>query len=243
MTLNPPRHAGWDQARLGGGGSPLVAEPFTSASSSTLPPPATLVPLPVPGRISLAIVDLSYGNIGSIAFAFERLGHAPTVTADPLALAAASHVILPGVGAAGFARARIAALGLTDSLRRLTQPVLGICLGMQLLFDASQEDDATCLGIIPGTVAKLVPTPDRPVPHMGWSQLTVHDEAIGLATGDYVYFAHSFACPDGPDSAATADYGHPVPAVVRHANFTGAQFHPERSGEAGARFLQAFLQP
>lgn len=195
----------------------------------------------IPHSPTPAIVDLAYGNIGSIAFAFERLGCTPAITADPQALAAASHVILPGVGAAGFAMARIEALGLAEPLRALRQPTLGICLGMQLLYGASEEDDTTCLGIVPGRVRKLAATPDRPVPHMGWSRLDVRDDRIGLANGDYVYFAHSFACEDGPDSVATADYGGPVPAAVRHANFWGAQFHPERSGPAGARFLRAFL--
>lgn len=194
-----------------------------------------------PSSKRLAIVDLAYGNIGSIAFAFERLGCTPTITADRDALAAASHIVLPGVGAAGFAMGRIEALGLAEPLRVTTQPVLGICLGMQLLYDASEEDDATCLGLVSGTVRKLSATQDRPVPHMGWSKLAVTDDDIGLHDGDYVYFAHSFACDDGPNSVATADYGCRIPAVVRHRNFTGAQFHPERSGEAGARFLRAFL--
>ncbi len=191
--------------------------------------------------MTLAIVDLAYGNIGSIAFAFERLGCTPTVTADRHALASASHIVLPGVGAAGFAMDRIEALGLAEPLAQATQPVLGICLGMQLLYDRSEEDDTICLGLVPGTVRKLTSAPDRPVPHMGWSKLTVAHDGIGLDDGDYVYFAHSFACEDGPDSVATADYGTTIPAVVRHANFTGAQFHPERSGAAGARFLRAFL--
>ncbi|HZF43061.1 MAG TPA: imidazole glycerol phosphate synthase subunit HisH [Sphingomonadaceae bacterium] len=190
----------------------------------------------------LAIVDLGYGNIGSIAIAFRRFGVEPRVTADPAALAAASHVVLPGVGAAGFAMRRVHELDLAEPLRRLTNPVLGICLGMQLLFDRSQEDNGVdCLRLIPGAVEKLDPAPDLPVPHMGWSRLSVRDEAVGLADGDYVYFAHSFACPDGPATLASADYGRAVPAVVRHANFLGAQFHPERSGPAGARFLEAFL--
>lgn len=191
--------------------------------------------------MTLAIVDLAYGNIGSIAFAFERLGRTPTITADLGALAAATHIVLPGVGAAGFAMDRIEALGLAGPLSQATQPVLGICLGMQLLYERSEEDDTICLGLVPGTVRKLAPVLDRPVPHMGWSKLSVTGAGIGLEDGDYVYFAHSFACADGPDSVATADYGGPIPAVVRHRNFTGAQFHPERSGQAGARFLKAFL--
>jgi imidazole glycerol-phosphate synthase subunit HisH len=192
--------------------------------------------------VKLAIVDLGCGNIGSVAIAFERFGIAPRVTADAGEIGSADKVILPGVGAAGYAMGEIAARGLAAPLRALTRPVLGICLGMQLLFDRSEEDDTRCLGIIPGQVRRLVPASGRPVPHMGWSRLAVSDQTIGLDDGDYVYFAHSFACDDGPSTLAAADYGGRIPAVVRRGNFTGAQFHPERSGEAGARFLEQFLQ-
>ncbi len=192
--------------------------------------------------MTLVIVDVGCGNIGSVGIAFERFGLAPRVTGDPAEIAAAGKVILPGVGAAGYAMEQIEARGLADTLRALTQPVLGICLGMQLLFEASEEEDTTCLGLIPGRVRRLSSTLGMPVPHMGWSRLDVADPAVGLATGDYVYFAHSFACDDGPATLARADYGRSIPAVVRHANFTGAQFHPERSGEAGARFLKTWLE-
>jgi len=192
--------------------------------------------------VRLAIVDLAYGNIGSIRFAFERLGVTPVLTAEPQEIAAADRVVLPGVGAAGHAMERIDELGLRECLRSLEQPALGICLGMQLLFERSDEADTECLGIIPGIVRKLEPVAGRPVPHMGWSKLHVRDQKIGLLTGDYVYFAHSFACDSGPATVARADYGRPIPAVVRKDNWLGAQFHPERSSEAGARFLEAFLQ-
>lgn len=191
--------------------------------------------------MKLAIVDVGCGNIGSVAIAFERFGLAPVITGDAGEIASADKVILPGVGAAGYAVEAIETRGLRGPLRDLKQPVLGICLGMQLLFERSEEEDTTCLGIIPGEVRKLEPEPDRPVPHMGWSRLDVRDEGVGLRSGDYVYFAHSFACDDGPYSIAAAEYGRPIPAAVRRGNFLGAQFHPERSGEAGARFLKAFL--
>lgn len=191
--------------------------------------------------MKLAIVDLGYGNIGSVALAFERLGLTPTVTADPQAIAAADRVVLPGVGAAGFAMARLEATGLDALVRTLEQPVLGICLGMQLLFETSEEGETVGLGLLPGRVCRLESTAGRPVPHMGWSRLEVRDDRLGLATDDYVYFAHSFAAEDGPAAMATAHYGRVVPAVVRSRNFLGAQFHPERSGDAGARFLRAFV--
>lgn len=191
--------------------------------------------------MNLVIVDLGCGNIGSIVIALERFGVTPSITADTQKIAAADRVILPGVGAAGYAMEQIEARALKDPLRELKQPLLGICLGMQLLFEHSEEGDTNCLGVIPGAVRKLEPAPEMPVPHMGWSKLKVLDEGIGLNDGDYVYFAHSFACDDGPYAIATADYGRAIPAVVRQGNFAGAQFHPERSGEAGARFLKAFL--
>jgi glutamine amidotransferase len=191
--------------------------------------------------MAVALVDLGYGNIGSIEIALRRLGAGVTRTSDPDAIRAAERVVLPGVGAAGYAMGRIDALGLRDTLTTLTQPLLGICLGMQLLFEASEEDGAECLGLIPGKVRKLDPAPGRPVPHMGWSRLDTRAGTPGLASGDYVYFAHSFACDDGPHSLAVADYGRPVPAAIRKGNVLGAQFHPERSSVAGARFLKAFL--
>jgi glutamine amidotransferase len=136
---------------------------------------------------------------------------------------------------------RIDELGLREPIRALKQPVLGICLGMQLLFERSEEEGAECLGIIPGQVRRLEPSRERPVPHMGWSKLAVRGEVAGLAEGDYVYFAHSFACDPGPHVLASADYGREIPAVVGRGNFLGAQFHPERSGPAGARFLESFV--
>lgn len=191
--------------------------------------------------MKLAIVDLAYGNIGSIEFAFQRLGVTPVLTADPEEIASAERVVLPGVGAAGHAMQRIDELGLRETLRSLTQPALGICLGMQLLFERSEEADSECLGIIPGAVRALEPAPGKPVPHMGWSKLDVRDDAIGLAIGDYVYFANGYAADAGEATVASAEYGREIPAVVRKSNWLGAQFHPERSAAAGARFLEAFL--
>ena len=191
--------------------------------------------------MKLAIVNVGCGNIGSVGIAFERFGIDPLVTGVAEEIASADKVVLPGVGAAGYAMGQIEARGLAPALRALRQPVLGICLGMQLLFESSEEDGIACLGLIGGRVRKLEPEPGRPVPHMGWSRLEVRDGNIGLRTGDYVYFAHSFACDAGPETVASAHYGREIPAVVRSANRLGAQFHPERSGEAGARFLRSWL--
>jgi glutamine amidotransferase len=186
--------------------------------------------------MSLALVDLGCGNVGSVAAAFARLGAEPIITPDPAAIATADRLVLPGVGAAGHAMARIDELGLRETLTSFDRPLLGICLGMQLLFEGSDEDDVPCLGLLPGRARRL-----DPVPHMGWSRLTLNADDAGLETGDYAYFAHSFACDDGPHSLATVDQGRPIAAAVRKDNLLGAQFHPERSSVAGARFLAAFL--
>lgn len=191
--------------------------------------------------MKLVIVDLGYGNIGSVRLAFGRFGLDPLVTSAAEEIAGADRVILPGVGAAGFAMNRINALGLRSTLTALGQPALGICLGMQLLFEGSEEEDAQCLGMIEGRVRALTPAPGRPVPHMGWSKIDVRSSDLGIRTGDYVYFAHSFACDDGAATVATAHYGREIPVAVRQRNWVGAQFHPEKSGEAGARFLESFL--
>jgi glutamine amidotransferase len=191
--------------------------------------------------VKLVIVDLGCGNIGSVRLALGRFGLEPLVTAQPAEISSADRVILPGVGAAGFAMQRIHELSLRETLLGLRQPALGICLGMQVLFDSSEEEDTPCLGIIPGRVRSLEPAPGRPVPHMGWTQVEVSDTSLGLSTGDYLYFAHSFACDAGSASIATATYGRPIAAAVRQDNWLGAQFHPERSGEAGSRFLDSFL--
>jgi glutamine amidotransferase len=189
----------------------------------------------------LALINLGCGNLGSVGLAFQRLGIAPTVTDDPQIIVQARRVVLPGVGAAGFAMERIRTLNLQPLLAGLQQPLLGICLGMQMLFERSEEEDVACLGLLTGTVRKLEPSPGRPVPHMGWSRLDVTAEDIGLSHGDYVYFAHSYVCPEGPHTAAGTDYGRPIPAAVRRGNLWGAQFHPEKSAAPGRRFLEAFL--
>ena len=189
----------------------------------------------------VTLVDLGYGNLGSIATALRRCGAEVDRADQHTQIAAAERLFLPGVGAAGYAMGRIDALGLGEALARFERPALGICLGMHLLFERSEEGDTAGLGLIPGTVRKLHPGPGITVPHMGWSKLEVEAEGLGLTTGDYVYFAHSFAADDGPSTCARAVHGRTIPAVVRAGSWTGAQFHPERSGPVGARFLKAWL--
>lgn len=190
---------------------------------------------------NVTIVDLGYGNLGSIEVALRRAGAATSRSSNPAVLARAERLLLPGVGAAAFAMTRIEALGLAPVLRQFDRPALGICLGMHLLFEHSEEGDVQALGLITGAVRKLRPAPGITIPHMGWSRLDIATDDIGLNSGDYVYFAHSFAADEGPSTIASADHGRAIPAVVRQGKWTGAQFHPERSGPAGARFLKAWL--
>ncbi len=188
----------------------------------------------------LAILDLGYGNTESIRLAFARLGVEAVLVRHPAAAEAADRLVLPGVGAAGYAMERLTNAGLIDALKRRTKLLLGICLGMQMMFDGSDEGDTPLLGLIPGRVRALAPAPGLPVPHMGWTQVDQTD-GVGLAEGDHVYFAHGFACDDGPATAARVTYGRSIPAAVRQGHLWGAQFHPERSSAPGAAFLKAFL--
>ena len=193
----------------------------------------------------LAIIDSGGANIASLQFAMERLGVPAALTTDPERLRKATHVILPGVGTAADCMARLHGAGLVDTIRSLRQPLLGICVGMQLLFDASEEGDVPCLGLLPGRVRRLAGADDLPVPHMGWNQLEFQRTAPLLddvATGDYVYFVHSYAAPVSDLTVATTHYGNAFSAVVQRGNVHGAQFHPERSASTGARLLRNFLQ-
>lgn len=194
--------------------------------------------------MTVAVVKIGVGNTASVTFALERLGAAARLTADAAEIAEADRVILPGVGAAAYSMAKIEEAGLRETLSSFDRPLLGICLGQQLLFDRSEEGDAAALGIIPGEVRKLEGSPASPIPHMGWSRLAlVRDHALleGVEDGAYCYFVHSFACPVNEWSLATAEYGAPFAAVVGRKNVFGCQFHPERSGAVGARILQNFL--
>ena len=195
--------------------------------------------------MTLAIIDSGGANIGSVMHALKRLGAEPVFTADAATIRAADRVLLPGVGAAGAAMSRLGELGLVQCIRELQQPVLGICLGMQLLFEKSDEDDTQCLGIIPGVLQKMIPSEGIRVPHMGWNTTTtVTADALlaGLSEQPWFYFVHSYCAPIGPGTLATCLHGESFAAIVRQGNFCGAQFHPERSARGGARLLANFLE-
>jgi glutamine amidotransferase len=195
--------------------------------------------------VDAVIIDSGGANLASLQFAFERLGANTHVTADAAEIRSAPRVILPGVGSAADAMARLRNNRVADLLPSLTQPVLGICLGMQLLFERSEEGETECLGILPDSVRRLQPKDGRPVPHMGWNQLApLREDPLldGIAVNDYVYFVHSFAAPVSDMTLASADYGTTLSAIVRRGNFWGTQFHPERSAHVGARVLANFLK-
>jgi glutamine amidotransferase len=194
---------------------------------------------------SVAIIDSGGANIASLLFALERLGYDAVLTTAADVITGADRVILPGVGAAADAMQRLRDSGLVDVIRGLQQPVLGICLGMQLLADASEEEDVDCLGIIPGVVRRLQVADGFPVPNMGWCPVTrVAETPVldGIEDGSYFYFVHSYALPASDFTLATARHADVFSAVVGRANFIAAQFHPERSSADGARLLRNFLE-
>jgi len=191
----------------------------------------------------VTVVELGCANTASVLWALERLGVEARLTSSAEDIAAAEKVVLPGVGAAGFAMNRMHELGLYDTIRSVKVPLLGVCLGQQLLFDGSEEGDVQCLGLIPGRVTKMH-APGLVVPHMGWNNLTVvrNDPLTQGVDGEYAYFVHSYVCPVNDCTLATADYGAPFAAMVRKGNVWGCQFHPERSSAAGARILENFVK-
>lgn len=191
----------------------------------------------------VAIVDSGGANFASIQAALDRLQVNSAVTRDPAIIINASKVILPGVGAAAHAMDLIRRQGLYSVIRSLKQPVLGICLGHQILCSSSEEGGAACLGIIPMRVKKLQGV--RIVPHMGWNNL-IYDKENPLLDGinpkDSFYFVHSFAPEvDIKYTLAVCNYGEDFSAIIQKDNFYGVQFHPEKSGEVGARFLKNFI--
>jgi glutamine amidotransferase len=195
---------------------------------------------------SIAVVPGGGENVNSVLYALERLDVRPALTLDPATVASAERVILMGVGAAPPAMAKLHAHGLIDCLRSLRQPVLGICVGMQLLFERSAEGDIACLGMLPGRVEALPASPGLPVPHMGWNKLILlrPDNPLldGLKTGDWAFYANSFYAPPSGACIARTDYAVPIAAVVNQGNVFGCQFHPEKSRRTGQRLIENFLR-
>lgn len=194
---------------------------------------------------SVVLIDAGGTNIGSVRYALQRLGVDAPLSSDADEIRAATHVILPGVGAAAPGMQRLRETGLVDVVRGLTQPVLGVCLGMQLLFEHSEESDTPCLGLIPAGLRLFAKNDVLRVPHMGWNSLRVERSNPLLADiddGAFAYFVHSYAAPVGDYTLASCDYGGEFSAVVQRGNFYGAQFHPERSASVGAKLLKNFIE-
>lgn len=193
----------------------------------------------------IAVLDSGGANIASVMFALARLGVAGKLTFDPDVIKHANRVILPGVGAAKVAMQRLQDLALVDLICELTQPVLGICLGMQLLFTGSEEGDVAMLNRLPGTVKYLTPEDGKTIPHMGWNtvlQQRDHPLLHNIPNESYFYFVHSYFVSQGKYTIGTCDYGDSFSAIIAKDNFMGCQFHPERSGKAGAQILKNFLE-
>ena len=196
--------------------------------------------------MSLVIVDTGVANLSSVKFAFDRLGVSAVISDAPDIITGSERVILPGVGAAPYAMKTINAKGLTPVLQSLTQPVMGICLGMQLIFETLEEGGSPTqgLGLVPGKITAL-DTMGQPSPHMGWNTLTKkqNDPLLeGINDNDYAYFVHSYAAPVSDITLASSEYGTAFSAIVRHKNVYGCQFHPERSSRVGAKILENFLK-
>ena len=192
----------------------------------------------------IVLLDAGGANFGSLRAAFARLGLDASVSADRGRIAEATHLVLPGVGAAAAAMRKLRENGLDEVIPQTTQPLLGICLGMQLLFEGSEEGDTPCLGLLPGRVRRLRAAPGRRVPHMGWNRLRRRgSDGLGAGLdGEYAYFVHGYALPASDElGVAESTHAEDFAALVASGRLCGAQFHPERSARAGERLLRNFL--
>lgn len=190
----------------------------------------------------IAVIDYDTGNLCSVTNALGRLGVEYTITASAEAIQAAERVLLPGVGEASSAMRKLRERGLVEVIRALTQPVLGICIGVQLMCRHSEEGDAECIGIFDNEVRKFT-TPGLKVPHMGWNSIEQLRSPLfeGVNEGSYIYYVHSYAPTINADTIATSTYGEAFSAAIQRNNFFGTQFHPEKSASIGERILQNFL--
>jgi glutamine amidotransferase len=193
--------------------------------------------------MEIAVIDYKGGNVQSVLFALDRLGVTATLTANHDAIRRADKILFPGEGEAASAMEELRAQGLDQLLPTLTQPFLGICLGMQLLGQHSEENNADLLGILPFDVVRFPASVEYKVPHMGWNTLQELRSPLfaGLREEDYVYFVHSYYAPVGDYTIAQATYPTPFSAAVQHENFYAVQFHTEKSGPVGTRILENFL--
>ncbi len=198
----------------------------------------------------IVIIDTGCANVSSVRFAVERLGYEVTISRDAEVVLGADKLFLPGVGTASEAMKNLRERNLIELVKQVEKPLLGICLGMQLLGGESQEkaqgstDNVSCLGLCDANV-ELMDSKTLPLPHMGWNTVTAsagHPLFKGIESGAYFYFVHSYAMPVGEYTIATCDYGMPFSAAIASGNYFGVQFHPERSSKAGSRLIQNFLE-
>lgn len=192
----------------------------------------------------IAIIDYGMGNIRSLGNTLSRLGAEWTLTADPEIIESATHVILPGVGNAAEAMENLRTRRLPDVIRRLRRPILGICVGMQVMCRDSEEGATDCLGIFDAHVRRFEPHPDIKIPHMGWSRISNLETKLfkDIPSGSYVYFVHSYYAPLCPDTIATSRHPALFSAALKYENFYGTQFHPEKSGADGERIIRNFIE-
>ena len=192
----------------------------------------------------IAIIDYKMGNLRSVENALKRLGAEFTVTADADVIRLADRVLLPGVGNAAEAMENLRKADLTQVIRSLRRPVLGICVGMQVMCRHSEEGDCDCLNIFDSHVKRFVPTPELKVPHMGWNRISNLESKLfkGIDGGEYVYFVHSYYPELCPDTIATTTHGVMFSAALKYENIYGTQFHPEKSGDVGERIIENFLK-
>lgn len=193
----------------------------------------------------IAIIDYDMGNLRSVGNALDRLGAEWTVTSDPVEIREASKVLLPGVGNDAEAMTRLRERGLCEVIRNLRRPVLGICVGMQVMCRHSDEGDVDCLGIFDAKVRRFPEEDGLKVPHVGWNRINNIESKLlkGVDRGAYVYYVHSYYAPLCPDTIATTRYGDTMfSAALKYENFYGTQFHPEKSGSVGERILRNFLE-
>lgn len=194
--------------------------------------------------MTVAVIDYNAGNTRSVYYALQRFGIDAVFTDDKEKISTADKVIFPGVGEANSTMSYLKKIGLDKLIPALTQPVMGICLGMQLMCRWSEENDTSCLGIFDVDVLRFQPRAREKVPHMGWNRIHSLNPNLfdpGLE-GEYTYFVHSYYIPLNEFTVATCDYIHPFSAAIHRDNFFATQFHPEKSGPVGARILQKFLE-
>ncbi len=192
----------------------------------------------------IAIIDYKMGNLRSVENALHRLGAEFEVTADAEKIVRADRVLLPGVGNAAEAMHNLRQAGLPEVIKSLRRPVLGICVGMQVMCRHSDEGDAECMGIFDARVKRFKPTPTEKVPHVGWNQIGNLEKKLftDIKSGSFVYFVHSYYAELCPDTIATTRHGLLFSSALKYENFYGTQFHPEKSGDTGEQIIKNFLE-